>query len=183
MQRIIDDFRKKGWVALILLSAWLIACQNQVVDLPQPTASPESIELPFRTIEQGERSEYQPTEPLIMIMGQSEEVDNLGALISVDAKSELRRMDYHSNLALVVFQGLKYSGGYGVEIKRITKTGNTVQVFADFQAPIPGRPVPAVVTSPYHAVEVLKEGIFDDVVTFEVIVDETMVVSISQFVG
>ncbi len=164
------DNSKFALLFLLLLSA----CQLREIELPQ------KIELPFETIEQREFSQYEPRDPGVMICSRREEVDNLGDLIKVDAKAQLRKLDYETSFALIVFQGRKPDDGYGVQIERAERDGNVVNIFARFQAPKPGLERHPIVTSPYHLIQARRIESAAQVITFNLIVDETLIVSVSH---
>jgi hypothetical protein len=70
-------------------------------------------------------------------------------------------------LAIAVFQGVKPSGGYSIQIQKITQKSHTIIVITDFEEPQPGIAVPAVVTSPYHLVSVKKSHLWSGIFIFE----------------
>jgi hypothetical protein len=78
-------------------------------------------------------------------------------------------MDYKRYLVLAVFLGEKDSGGYGVEVQRIIRSGDTVSVQADFIVPQPDTQRAAVITSPFELVRIRKSGSLGKEIEFQLI--------------
>lgn len=147
---------------------------------------PEEIALPFETFEQkewaGTDKPYESREPNLIIVSRLEEVDNLNGLITDEAKAKLQAVDYSSYFALLVLQGWKPTTGYKASINRITRIENTVNIYAEFLEPEPDKAVSPAVTSPYQLVKVQKAGSWGQDVTFNLIVGEKSLVSLSHVI-
>lgn len=72
----------------------------------------------------------------------------LGQLASRDA----------TRLYIGVFAGAQRTGGYGIRVVRIDRTGSTLTVHATFDAPPPGAITIQVLTSPAHLVSIDRQS-------------------------
>ncbi len=154
---------------LIVLAVLLIA----TVVLVSDNAAPETV-VEFQSIEMADSPHsgggLQAKQPDLKVISEKEDTYSLGNTISSASISKLVDLDYKAYFALVVFQGLEPTGGYGVEIQRITRQGNTVNIYAHFTEPAPAKPSAALLTSPYHLVQIQREGLKGDLV-FVVLAD------------
>ena len=143
----------------IALALLLLAAAGAIL----PGCRPQIKELAFETIERAELpgtgGEYQGEDPKMVIITRQEEIDTLGDSISFSAQDELRNLDFNEYFGIAVFQGLKGTNMYGVDIQRVTKSGNTITIFAHFTERNPELAAAAVNTSPYHIVKVQKDGL------------------------
>lgn len=134
---------------------------------------PQGISLPFETIEQqespGTGEPYETTEPGIRMVTSAEEIDALNGWISVEAQAQLQNVNYEQYVVLAVFQGLKPTTRYSVEIKRITRLGDTVNVHVQFQEPKPNEMSGDAITSPYHVVQMQKVGEWGQDITYQLV--------------
>lgn len=125
--------------------------------------SGKEINLPFETIERadspGTGQNYEGKEPELVIITETAKINSLGNAISVNAQAQVRNLDFGQYLAIAVFQGLKGSGGYSAEIRRVTRKGDAIIVYAHFAERDPQRVASDVMTSPYHLVKVQKLGL------------------------
>lgn len=166
--------RKINWLSALMLTLLLglCACKSQ-----------ETI-LPFEILEQEERNLtgqiYEAREPRVSIIVQPDEVMELDDWVTEASKEQLQVMDYDTYFALVVFQGMKPTDGYGVQIERIVRKGNEVTIHAQFQEPRPDQKKNDIVTSPYCLIQVQKIGTWDQDIKFNVIADGSVVVSASH---
>jgi hypothetical protein len=142
------------------------------------TPTPPGVELAFETIETadfpGTGDEYPGENPRMVIIARAEERDALGDTISLSAQDELRKVDFNQVFVLAVFQGLKGTNMYGVDIQRVTKSGNTITIFAHFTERNPELEASAVNTSPYHIVKVQKDGLQGEFDFFLIVDGETI---------
>ena len=155
--------------------------------------TPSGTELPFGTIEQEEfglTERFSPDEPYpfaddapaLMIIARPEELAAVEQRLTAKGKAGLQRLDYATSFALVVFQGYKPSSGYSTQVERITRKEDIVTVSTTFREPTPEEEKLAVVTLPYHLIQVRKSGNWEQNVTFNVVVDGAVVASISHFI-
>jgi hypothetical protein len=157
-----------------------------VLLLGSSACRPREINLSFETIEQrdwaGTGQAYEAREPGLMVITQAEDMAALDDWITEDAKSQLEALDYDTHFALIVLQGWKPTNGYAVEVKRIACRENAVNVYAEFREPQPDEAKADVVTSPYHLIQIQKDGEWGQDTTFNVVVDDTVVASLSRYV-
>jgi hypothetical protein len=176
---------------LVLFIAFiLIGCKN-VLPIAGPTLMPTTmftpttlgVELAFETIERadvpGTGGEYQGEDPRMIIINSAEQIDALGETISLSAQDELRKLDFNQYFAIAVFQGLKGSNMYGVDIQRVTRNGKTITISAHFTERDPERTAADVNTSPYHIVKVQKDGLQGEL-DFFLNVDREVILRVSS---
>ena len=143
---------------------------------------PFATNLHFDTIEKeisaGTGKLYEAREPGLMVVSRPEEVELIDGLITDQAREKTLALDYGDYISLAAFQGWKGSSGYSILVNRISRTGNTVNVYAQFHEPKPEEQKLDMVTSPYHLVIVEKIGNWSEEILFNLIIDETIVASI-----
>lgn len=147
---------------------------------------PKEIDLPFEAIEQRDASGtgqvYKDEKPGLIVITALEEVANLDALITSEAQARLAGLSYDEYFVIAVFQGRKPTTGYGMRIERITRQGSAVTIYAHFSAPEPDEEKAPEETSPYCLVQVQKYGKWRQSITFNLIVDNAVVASLSQVI-
>ncbi len=141
-------------IALLLITAAIVIFYE----------STKETEVDFSSIELAQNPGIKTDKPDLTVVSEKEDTYTLGNTISADSISQLIDLDYKAYFAMVVFQGLKPTGGYKVEIQRIARHGNTVHVYAHFTERDPANPATSVVTSPYHMVKISREGIKGEIV-------------------
>ena len=174
------------WAAVVISIAFgavlmLTSCKPQGTDLTFATET----DLTFETIEQPELGgSYEARQPGLMVISSFQDLANLDGLVTVtdEAMSRLLELEYDAYFALVVFQGWKPTTHYSVQIDRVTRMGNTINVYAQFHEPKPDELRGDLVTSPYQLVQVQKIGEWGQEFSFQVIVNETTVASLSHFI-
>jgi hypothetical protein len=67
-------------------------------------------------------------------------------------------------------------------VNRVTREGNTVNVYTQFSEPGPDEGKADIVTSPYHLIKVQKNGSWGKEILFNLVNDDTVVDSISHYV-
>ncbi len=171
---------KRRWLLGIFVLTGVILGMASGLGACKP--KPTEVTLPFETIEQkewaGTDKPYESREPTLIIVSRLEEVDNLNGLISDEAMIKLQALDYDEYFALVAFQGWKPSTGYSIQVNRISRLGNTVNIYTQLHEPTPDEAKADEVTSPYHLVQVQKSGSWGQVITFNLIGGETSIVSL-----
>lgn len=160
------------FLCVLVTLAGLSACQ------------PKEINLPFETIEQRDASGtgqiYKDKQPGLIVITTLEKVANLDALVTSEAQARLQSLNYDAYFVIAVFQGWKPTDGYDIQVERITHLGEKVTVFVRLQEPPPDRKKNDIVTSPYHLVQVQKVGTWARDVTFNVVVNGTVIASVSH---
>ena len=150
------------------------------------SCKPKEIDLTFETIEQkewaGTGQSYEAREPGSIVISSLQDIANLDKLVTDEAMTQLQELDYDNYFVLVVFQGRKPTTGYRVQIDHITRTGKIINVYTQFLEPKPDEAKADAITSPYHLVQVQKIGEWGQEISFQVIVNETIVTSLSYFI-
>jgi hypothetical protein len=139
-------------------------------------------ELPFETLERQEISNYQNKEPSLVVITKPTEVNNLDDWVVQEVRTRLQTTDYNAYIVIAVFQGWKPTTRYGVQIERITRKGKVVNIYALFSEPKPGEPTGDLATSPYHLVRVQKIGAWGQTTTFNLVVNDVIIISSSHYV-
>lgn len=78
-------------------------------------------------------------------------------------KPELPETNFNDEMIIAVFQGGQSTGGYGIEITKITEKEKSIEVFVNEKSPSQGSIVSHSFTQPYHIVKtksVNKQVIF-----------------------
>lgn len=124
---------------------------------------PEQIELSFETIEMAEIPgtgyEYPGKEPTIVIVSKRDDSTLLGDNVSKQSQSILDSVNFKDYFVLTVFQGIKGTTLYGVEIQHIFKRGNVITIYAHFTERGPSVGAGSIMTSPYHIVKIPRQGL------------------------
>jgi len=177
-----EKYRPSFWRILIITSVFV----GSVTGVSACKPRPNEISLSFEIIEQkdwpGTTQFYELREPGLIIISSLEDMKNLNGMITEEAKAKLQVLDYSNYFALLVLQGLKPTTGYKANVDRIARYEGLVKIFAQFQEPKPDEKKADAVTSPYELIQVHKSGIWGQEVMFNLIVNETTVVSLSHFI-
>ena len=127
----------------------------------------EQIELSFETIEMAEIPgtgyEYPGKEPALVIVTKRDDVTLLGDNVSKQSQSILDSVNFSDYFVITVFQGIKGTTLYGVEIQHIFKIGNVITIYAHFTERDPSVGAGAIVTSPYHIVKIPRQGLIGQI--------------------
>lgn len=156
----------------ILLFA-VVACTSQIE------------ELSFETIAQGDIINYREESPHLFIVANDEDIGTLSRNVLAEDPAlteQLSQLDYDLAFAILVLQGQKGSTGYTVTIKQVVRQGNRVTIKAEFVEPSPGAFIKPAFTSPYHLVQVSKEGQWGQEVTFVLVVNDESVAETTHFI-
>lgn len=142
--------------------------------------------MPFQTIAQSEYpgtgEPYAGQDVRLEVISTLAEAGRLGGWVGRDDTARLAAVDYSSYFVLAVFQGEEPSSGYGIEIREVRRQGDSVALAIQLQTPAPDVIVNAIMTSPYHLVQVEKSGNWGKDVTFNVLQDGENILSISHFI-
>ena len=195
MSRRLRVQRGAGWLLLLVLLVMLVlcACRSRETELPTETTEQTKVEtscqsqetdLPFETIEQKLKADlgppYEGREPGLMVIARPEEVANLNDWVTEDAKARLQTLDYDAYFGLIVFQGWKPTFGYGIQVERIASLEDEVTVLVQLKEPRPDEEKADTVTSPYHLVQVQRVGAWARDVTFNMVAEGAIIVSVSH---
>ena len=160
----------KAVIFCLLLGVVLSGCNAispTTVPAPAPklalTPTVQGVEIPFETVERtdisGTGDDYPGKTPNLIVITGAEDVIALGNTISPSAQDELSKLDYNIYFVLVVFQGIKGTNMYGVDIQRVIRDENRITVYTHFTERDPQREAGPVVTSPYQIVKVPRNGL------------------------
>lgn len=109
--------------------------------------------LEFETIKKENHVYYKKIENLVIKNGK--EWIDLWNLLGYSLLPSL--IDFNKEMVIAVFQGEKSTGGYSIEINRITEKENEIEVSVLETSPGPGCMVTKALTSPYHIVKLAKQ--------------------------
>jgi hypothetical protein len=147
-----------SYLALLLVSSFLAACQ------------PAKIDLHFETIAQDEGAGHAArdisTEPSLLVLTTVPDKQTLEHFSAVTAYDALANLDYDHYAVVAVFAGWKPTTRYKVEVKQISRTGNTVTVQAELGEPGTDEPAADLATSPYHVIKLANPGITGETLIF-----------------
>jgi len=166
--------RFKYW--LLLLIFIVTACSFQ----QQSGLSFETIEAEDEMAPSGQH--YGEQYPAIAVVATPGEITSLDNWVSSDALERLENLDYESQFVIAVFQGKKPTNQYGVEIEEVLREQDRVIIEARFRERQPDLEAADEITSPYHLVQVQKQGDWKRDIVFDLIVGETIVATLSHYI-
>jgi hypothetical protein len=142
-----------------------------VFGLMLASCSSSARDLPFETISEYPISDYEQSEPTLVVVLDRACLESLPRLLSdgLDVDQVLRDTDFSTWFLLVAFQGVQMSGGHRIEVLGIERSGQRIEVKAKFIGPESGATLG--VTSPYHIVRVKKQDLGTRRFTFVLIDD------------
>ena len=112
-----------------------------------------AIELPrdlnFQTISKGTFSEYRNKKN--HVIKNISKWENLREKAGILATPNI---DFNEKKVIAVFMGVRTTGGFNIEITRITEKEDYIEVFIRERSPSPEAFVTAVITKPYHIIKV-----------------------------
>lgn len=114
-------------------------------------------ELSFETVLKGTYNEYNKKSETenILITSQADWLLMLQK-VGLEFSGVIAPVDFAKDMLIASFQGLRATGGYGIEIIKITETANNLEVYIKDVSPGPGCIVTQALTSPYHIVKLQK---------------------------
>ena len=138
----------------VMILAGMIGCRSKET----PTASPDDTGLPFETIFRGDRSLYSGSKPLVVLITELQEIDQLNSLHHQSVLDEIAKVDFDRYFVIALFRDRQASTGYDVIIDRVTRPGNRIVVHAQFwELNETGSAISNIETSPNHIIKVRKE--------------------------
>lgn len=125
---------------------------------------PRTVE--FSVLATGRNSGYEGARSVQLITNRNDWL-NAWRIIGGGSTGSMPEVSFDTRSVLVVYQGQKRTGGYGISIAEIRREGNTLLVRVNEQTPKPGEMSAQVLTSPFIAVSIPRppEGVvvkFDD---------------------
>jgi hypothetical protein len=149
-------------------------------------SSSEGKQIQFETIEHQETSgaghDYPGKDIHLVVISSHVEVSDLDSWVSQDAQDTLEELDYSNFFTLAVFQGLKPTNRYDIEITRVTRTDNTIHLETRIQNRDPELEAADVQTSPYHLIAIVKTGTWNEDFNFNVIQRGNIITSTTHFI-
>ena len=142
--------------------------------------------LHFETIEREVASfsgmYWEAREPGLMILTSWNELGSREKLFTVKGQAYLESLDWQSFFVVAAFLGYQGSSTPTIEIDRIVRRGSQVLVLAQVLRVPDTVPVTGEATSPYHLVEVEKEGEWGQDIVFSLYLDGKPVASESHLI-
>ena len=75
---------------------------------------------------------------------------------AVSSENTIPKVDFEQNMVIAVFQGLKDTSGYKIQINKVIEKDNLIEVFIQESSPASDDVVIQAITSPYHVVKIKK---------------------------
>ena len=122
-----------------------------LIALSLATAAPHAV--PFTTVARGDGQASSYRTPTSLVVRDARRWRTVWRKLE---PGKAPKVDFKRHMLLVVVQGMQRSGGYAIEVKRVTDSGRTLTIAADELAPGRGCITPTVITAPYHVVRVRK---------------------------
>ncbi len=170
---------------LFCLANGLVACTPRLQETATPTVTDEIEALSFETIDLQEaphtgRQQYRSQEPGVVIISQLDDIHIMDGWISIKSVDKLQSTDFDEHFVLAAFYGEKGGTGYNIQVVRVVRIKNTVNIDALFTEPLPDLEIPAVYTSPYHLIKIQKSGAWGEEITFNLYSGEMLVASVIE---
>jgi hypothetical protein len=104
-----------------------------------------------RVLQAGGESAYHGSLPAAYLIHNQAQLNQLWGLVSGDRfpPPPPPSIDFQSGSLLLIFQGQKPTGGYGLKFLGLEPTAYGLEVLVEFQSPPRGAMVPQILTSPY----------------------------------
>ncbi|HEX8922354.1 MAG TPA: protease complex subunit PrcB family protein, partial [Pyrinomonadaceae bacterium] len=101
----------------------------------------------------GYNSRYEGTRLVSLLTNQSE-WSSVWGLIGRGSSAPMPEVNFNTRAVVLVYQGRKNTGGYGISVAEIRREGTTLTVRVNEQRPKPGDVVTDALTSPFVAVSI-----------------------------
>jgi hypothetical protein len=138
---------------LVLLVIGLISggcSQNRL-----PEGANEGKIVDFRAVAGGDSMQATFETPIILVGTAPSDAAEIGQLLDdPEAQSRLAQVDFQSKWVVAVFDGTKPSSGYTTTIDRVMQSDGEVHLYLRQTEPDPEQMVAAVLTHPYHIIEI-----------------------------
>jgi hypothetical protein len=108
-------------LCIFLVLFWLIGCGAATVELAFETVANEG----------SGSNVYNDHEPDLFVVTALEELEPLSHFVSHDARERLQLVDYDTYMVVAAFQGWRPDTGYGIEIEKVVRQGDTVSVIME----------------------------------------------------
>ncbi len=132
-------------ITLITIGIMLFGCQTKE-------------EIPFETIDEGLYTEsgkgYMSIDPDFIVITSMIEAKAIDVTHHHEANDVIEKLDFSKFFVIGVYQGVKPTNGYHIEIQRITQMGDSIIISANFKEPDLDIGVGPLQTSPRQLVKV-----------------------------
>lgn|SRR3989338_3702850 len=131
---------------------------------PTPISLPFSDEeQPFETIARSARSGHNDRKNYVI--KEASEWRSLWDIVyaGTTPKPVLPGINFNNEIIIAVFQGMRFTGGYSIEIMNVIEKNNSLEILVKETSPSPGSFVTQAFTQPFHIVKtkrVDKEIVF-----------------------
>jgi len=183
-------------MVLLATSVGVIGCADLLSHLPPPATKtpfvlnelPEgAVELPFETLGKDYSGALLSIrQPTLVIVSDQDENQVWKDFFFPGVLDRLQippwEIDTNSYFLLGVFQGYRGCIGPTIEIKQIVRQENVVYIYAYFTEMLPQEPCRTQATSPYHLVQMPKEGEWDGEFKFILYDNNQPVAEVKHFI-
>jgi hypothetical protein len=126
--------------------------------LPESANEGETVD--FRAVAGGDSMQATFESPTILVGTDPSDAAEIGQLLDdPEAQSRLAQVDFQSKWVVAVFDGTKPSSGYTTTIDKVTHTDGEVRLYLRQTEPDPEQMVAAVLTHPYHIIEIDRSAL------------------------
>lgn len=155
------------WPLLLVAALLLTGCPSPsslvtVSPLLTPTVV-AGMTLPFETILQGQESDYEGAESLLLLVDNPEDAARVLEYLTLHVAPDQREAfaaqvqnSVYTPDVIALFRETKATSGYEVNIERVVRRDNEVHLYVSFWEPGPSYPVTMAETSSYHVVKLLQ---------------------------
>src|SRR5205085_536332 len=148
----------------IIRLAMLGEARGEDVDSGNNADVPRTVD--FSVLATGRNSGYEGARSIQLITNRNDWL-NVWRVIGNGSTGSMPEVTFDTRAVLIVYQGQKRTGGYGISIAEIRREGTTLTVRVNEQTPKPGEMTTEVLTSPFIAISIPRppEGTvvkFDD---------------------
>jgi len=127
---------------------------------------------------------YRPSTPALYVISEIQDIDSLPLLVSSpELADRLRQVDYGHYYAILAVRGRQGVLGYDIVIRRITRFGANVSVWADFVDPDSYAGTLQLESIPFELVLVSKEGRWGEQIRFALINGYIRIAETAHFVS
>jgi hypothetical protein len=146
---------------LVLLVIGLVSGGCNQNQLPESANEGETVD--FRVVAGGDSMQAAFATPTILVGTAPSDVTEIGQLLDdPEAQSRLAQVDFQSKWVVAVFDGTRPSSGYTTTIDRVVQADGEVHLYLRQTEPDPEQMVAAVLTHPYHIIEIDRSALSVD---------------------
>ncbi|HEX8128397.1 MAG TPA: protease complex subunit PrcB family protein [Pyrinomonadaceae bacterium] len=115
--------------------------------------------VPFENLGQGNSFNAANTldKPTILVFGNKGEAARFTELLNDKTNAKrIEEVDFTRNCVVVVVRGIRPSGGYGIQIQKVSRAPGVVKLRVKLTNPDPRRFVTQAITYPYHLIKIQR---------------------------